>query len=78
MLRSSVKELVDWMYETANENDMATSMSKYLMSQGGLAFGQDRCEYGSAQDEPSKWIQLVGETNSLGWDCLLEGKLSNQ
>ena len=78
MLCSSVKEPVDWMYETEDDYDTAISMSKYLMSQGDLAFGQDRCEPGSASDEPSEWTQLVEETNGLGWDCLLEGKVSKQ
>ena len=52
ILRSSVGELIDWMYETTDDYDMATSMSKYMMSQGELAFGQDRCEPGSAPDKP--------------------------
>ena len=38
MMISSVGELIDWMYEIAYDYDMATSMSKYLMSQGDLAF----------------------------------------
>ena len=50
MLHSSVKELVDWMYETTDDHDTEISMSKYLMSQGELVFGQDRCEPGSAAD----------------------------
>ena len=54
MLRNSVNKLVDWMYETTDAYGMATSMSKYLMSQGELAFGQDRCEPGSASDKPSE------------------------
>ena len=78
MLRSSVGELTDWIYETSNDYDMVTYMSKYLMSQGELAFGQDRCEPGSAPDKPSEWTQLVEEINGLGWDCLLEGKVSKQ
>ena len=62
MLCSSVGELIYWMYETTDDYDMATSMSKYLMFQGELAFVQDRCEPGIAPDEPSKRTQLVKET----------------
>ena len=78
MLRSSVKELVDWMYETAGDYDMAPSMSTYLVSQRELSFGQDRGDSGGASDELSEWTQLVEETNSLDWDFLLEGKISKQ
>ena len=34
MLHSSVGELVDWVYDTTDDYDMAMSLSKYLMSQG--------------------------------------------
>ena len=78
MLRSSVGELVYWMYQMTDDYDMATSMSKYLMSQGELIFGEDRCEPSSAPDESCDWTQLVNEIDSLGWDCLLEGKVSKQ
>ena len=54
ILYSSVGELIDWMYEMINDYDMETSMSKYMMSQGELAFVQDGCEPGSALDEPSQ------------------------
>ena len=66
------------MYETTDDYGMATYMSKYLMSQGELAFGQARCEPGSTPNEPSGWTQLVEETNGLGWDFRLEGKVSTQ
>ena len=66
------------MYETTDDYDMASPVSKYLLSQGELAFGQEGCEHGSAPDESSEWTQLAKETNGLGWDCLLEGKVSTQ
>ena len=78
MLRGSVKELLDWMYETTYDYDMATSMSKHLMSQKELAFRQDRCEPGSAIDKPIECTQLAEETHGLSWDCLLEKKVSKQ
>ena len=78
ILRSSVGELIDWIYTTTDDYAMATSMSKYLMSQGELAFGQDICEPGSAPDKPSEGTQLFEESNNLGWYCLLEGKVSTQ
>ena len=34
ILRSSVGELADWVYETTDDCDTATSLSKHLMSQG--------------------------------------------
>ena len=44
---------------------MATYMSKYLMSQGELAFGQDGCEPGSAPAEPSDWKKWLKKTTGL-------------
>ena len=40
MLRSSVGELLDWVYETIYEYDMATSLSKCLVSQEEFALGE--------------------------------------
>ena len=54
MLGSSVGDLIDLMYETTDDYDMETYMSKYMMSQEELAFVQDGCEPGSALDEPSQ------------------------
>ena len=73
ILRSSVKELLDWMYETTDDYEMATSRSKYLMFQGELAFGHDRCEPGSAPAKPSEWTQPV-EENQRPWLGLLVGR----
>ena len=78
MLRSSVVELVDRMYETTDDYDIATSLSKYLMSQEELTFGAGGCDPSSAQEDSSDWTQLVKETVSFGWDCLLEGRVSKQ
>ena len=54
MVRSSVGELIDWMYETTDDYVMATSMSKYLVSQGELMFGEDGFEPNSTPDKLSE------------------------
>ena len=66
------------MYETADDYAIATSMSKYLMSQGERIFGEDGSKPSSAPDESGDWTQRIEATTGLGWDCLLEGKLSTQ
>ena len=66
------------MYDTTDDYDMATSLSKYLMSQGELTFGDTGCEPNSAPEDYGDWTHLVKETTGLGWDCLLEGKVSKQ
>ena len=66
------------MYETTDDYDMAMSLSKYLMAQGEIAFEDAVPEIDRALDDPHAWTQLVKETDSLGWDCLLEGKVSKQ
>ena len=78
MLHSSVGELVDWVYETMDDYDMTMSLSKYLMSQGELTLEEARYEPSSAPKDSCDWTQLVKETVSLGWDCLLEGRVSKQ
>ena len=78
MLHSVVGELVDWVYETTDDYDMAMSLSKYLMAQGEITFEDAVPEIDRALDDPHAWTQLVKETDSLGWDCLLEGKVSKQ
>ena len=34
MLQSSVQELVDWMYDSTNDEEMTMVLSSYLMKQG--------------------------------------------
>ena len=74
MLHSSVGELVDWVYETIDDYDMAMFLSKYLIAHGEIAFEDAVPEIDRALDDPHAWTQLVKEIDSLGWDCLLEGK----
>ena len=78
MLHNSVRELVDWVYETTNDYEMATSLSRYLMAQGELTFEDAVPESNNVLKDPHAWTQLVKETASLGWDCLLEGKVLKQ
>ena len=75
MLHSSVGELVNWVYQVEDDCDMKTSLSKYLVSQGEPTFEEARYEPSSAPKDSCDWTQLVKETDSLGWDCLLEGKV---
>ena len=40
MLQSSVQELVDWMYESTDDEEMASAISDYLMHQGEITLGE--------------------------------------
>ena len=64
-----VGELVDWVCETTDDYGMTTPLSKYLISQGQLTFEDAEYEPISAPEESCDWTQLIGETNSLGWNC---------
>ena len=55
MFRNSVGELIYWMNEATDDYDIATSMSKYLMSQGEITFGENRSEPSSSPDESGDW-----------------------
>ena len=55
MLHSSVGELVNWVYETTYDYDMATSLLKYLMSLGELTFKDAGYEPSSAPEESCDW-----------------------
>ena len=66
MLHSSVGELVDWVYETTYDFDMAMSLYQYLMAQGEITFEDAMPEIYCVLDEPHAWTQLVKETDRLG------------
>ena len=55
MLHSSVEKLVDWVYETTNDYDMTTPLSKYRMFQGELTFGDVGSEPSSAPSDSCDW-----------------------
>ena len=74
MLQHSVKEIVDWMEETTNNSKMAYTLSCYLMSQGDITFEEASREM--CREEQEKWSSLINDTNILGRDCVLEGRLS--
>ena len=69
---------MDCVYETTEDYAMATSLSKYMMSQGKLTFEEAGYEPSSTPEDSCNWTQLVKETDGLGWDCLLEGSVSTQ
>ena len=50
-LHSSVRELVDWVYETSDDYDMAMSLSSYRMSQGELTFEEAEYKPSSAPED---------------------------
>jgi hypothetical protein len=66
MLHNLVGELVDWVYDTTNNYDMAISSSKYLMAQGGLTFEESIPDPSSALEHPYFWTQLVKEIDDCG------------
>ena len=66
------------MYETTDDYGMEMSLSKYLMAQGEITFEDAMPEIDCVLDDPYAWTQLVKETDRLGWDCFLEGKVSQQ
>ena len=78
MIRSLVGELANWVYKTTDDYGMATSLPTYLISQGELTFEDVGYKPSSAPEDSCDWTQLVKETNGLGLDCLLEGKVSKQ
>ena len=75
MLRSSVKKLEDWMYGTIYNYTVVVALSPYLMIKGERTHEESLRELDSTLGDPNNnCLQLARETNSLGWDCLLEGR----
>ena len=81
MLQSSVQELVDWMYESTDDEDMTMLLSTYLMGQQESTLAE------TAEETMTNWRregavnnyeQLIEETDRLGWDCLVEGRVSKK
>jgi hypothetical protein len=78
-MRSLVEGLVDWVYNTTNKDSVVMDLSMYLMTQGERTFGESRGELGSTLGNPNtNCLQLAGETNSVGWNYLLGGRMSKQ
>lgn len=78
MFRSSIQDLVEWMYDTTEDDDMTELVSTYLMSQGKATFGDTANSIRRTVAESENTKQLVQETDNLGWDCLLEGRVSTK
>ena len=76
MLHSSFRELADWVYDTTGDYVMAVTLYKYLMVQLDLTFEDNVPAPSSALEDSFVWTQLAKETDGLGWDCLLEEKVS--
>ena len=74
MLRHSVMNLIEWVGETTGETDMAYALSCYLTAQGERTFDDAAMEMG--REARVRWQDLIEETTSLGWDCLVEGRIS--
>ena len=74
MLQSSVQELVDWMYESTEDEEMTTIVSTYLMEQGESTLEETADEAWTTwcrEDETDSYKNLIEETDRLGWDCLV-------
>ena len=79
MMRSLVKELVDCVYDTTDNYNVVMALSFYLMAQREHTFEQYLGELDSMLGDPkNNCLQLASETDSLWWDCLLEGRVSKQ
>ena len=64
MEHSSVGKLLDWVYETKYDYDMATFLSKYRMYQGELTFEEAGYEPSSAPEDFCNWTQYtIGQIN---------------
>ena len=72
-----VEGLMYWVYNTTGNYNVAMALSFYLMEQGEHTF-EEYLEYldSTLGDSTSNWLQLAMETDSLRWDCLLEGRFS--
>ena len=81
MLHSSVQELVDWMYESTEDEEMTEVMSTYLMEQGESTMEETADDVWASwrrADATGEYTNLIEETDRLGWDCLTEGRVSTK
>ena len=79
MLCSLMEKLADWVYDTTATYNMAMSLTLYLVAQGERTFEESTGELGSTLCDPNNnCVQLSSETDSIGWDYLLEGSASKQ
>jgi hypothetical protein len=72
MFRILLKELSSWLIETLVEHSVAATIETYLISQWEVLMAD--CIHGTSQD----LIEAAAETDRLGWDSLLEGRISKQ
>ena len=81
MLQSSLQESVDWMYESTEDEEMTNVISTYLMEQGESTLEETADEVWTTwrrEDETDSYKNLIEETDRLGWDCLIEGRVSTK
>jgi hypothetical protein len=72
MFRISLKELSSWIIETLGEHSVVATIKTYLLSQGDVLMAD--CIHGTSQD----LIEAAAKLDRLGWDSLLEGRISKQ
>jgi hypothetical protein len=68
----SLKKLSSWLIKTLGEHSVAATIETYLFSQGEVLMAD--CIHGTSQD----LIEAAAEMDRLGWDSLLEGRISKQ
>ena len=78
MLSSSVDNLISWFYETTDDYDMAMSLSTLLMAQGSMSMREAVMETSGTQLREDEVEKVTSDTDKLGWDCMLEGRLSKE
>jgi hypothetical protein len=67
-----LKELSSWLIEMLGEHSVMATIKTYLLSQGEVLMAD--CIHGTSQD----LIEAAAEIDCLGWDSLLEGRISKQ
>ena len=65
MLHSLLVELVKWVYNRADDYDMAMLLAKYMMAYGELTFRASMPDPSSALEDPYVQTYLVKETDGL-------------
>ena len=80
MFQSSVQELADWMNKSTDDDEMTSAMSSYLMAQGEMTLEEaaERNITGWHSNVNNQCKHLIDETDRLGWDCLVEGRVSSR
>jgi hypothetical protein len=70
MFRDTVQDLGRWMMKTLGKENVSATVTMYLLSQGETLMTD--CVHGGNQE----LINVARESDCLGWDSLLEGRIS--